>query len=70
MKGRALAAGAVLAAAIALPWILRAGGAEFYVSLATRVLVFAIAATSLNLLLWYAAWCPWAMRRSSGWAAT
>jgi len=44
----------VLAAALALPWGLRASGAEFYLSLATRMLVFAIAATSLNLLLGYA----------------
>ncbi|HET8745477.1 MAG TPA: branched-chain amino acid ABC transporter permease, partial [Ramlibacter sp.] len=41
-------------AALALPWLLRATGAEFYLSLATRILVFAVAATSLNLLLGYA----------------
>jgi len=44
---------AVLAAAIALPWALRAFGAEFYLSVASKILVFAIAATSLNLLLGY-----------------
>lgn len=54
MRGRALAAAVAFAAALALPWLLRAGGADFYLSLATRVLVFAIAATSLNLLLGYA----------------
>ena len=54
MKGRTVAAAIALAAALALPWILRASGADFYLSLATRVLVFAIAATSLNLLLGYA----------------
>jgi branched-chain amino acid transport system permease protein len=43
-----------LAAGLALPWLLRAGGADFYLSLATRILVFAIAATSLDLLLGYA----------------
>jgi branched-chain amino acid transport system permease protein len=43
----------LLAAAVALPWILRAAGAEFYLSLASRIVVFAIAATSLNLLLGY-----------------
>jgi branched-chain amino acid transport system permease protein len=42
-----------LAAAIALPWLLRAFGAEFYLSVASRIVVFAIAATSLNLLLGY-----------------
>ncbi len=43
----------LLALAIALPWLLRALGAEFYLSFATRIVVFAIAATSLNLLLGY-----------------
>jgi branched-chain amino acid transport system permease protein len=42
---------AVAVAALALPWILRALGADFYLSLASRIVVFAIAATSLNLLL-------------------
>jgi len=42
-----------LAAAVALPWLLRAFGAEFYLSVASRIVVFAIAATSLNLLLGY-----------------
>jgi branched-chain amino acid transport system permease protein len=42
-----------LAAALALPWILRAGGADYYLGVASRILVFAIAATSLNLLLGY-----------------
>jgi branched-chain amino acid transport system permease protein len=44
---------AVALLALALPWILRALGADFYLSLASRVVVFAIAATSLNLLLGY-----------------
>jgi branched-chain amino acid transport system permease protein len=38
-----------LAAAIALPWLAN----PFYVSFATRVLIYAIAATSLNLVLGY-----------------
>ncbi|NML48702.1 branched-chain amino acid ABC transporter permease [Ramlibacter sp. G-1-2-2] len=54
MRGRALLAGAAWAAALALPWVLRAAGADFYLSLASRILVYAIAATSLNLLLGYA----------------
>lgn len=44
---------AVLVAAIALPWVLRALGADFYLSVASKIVVFAIAATSLNLLLGY-----------------
>ena len=44
---------ALAAAALALPWLLRALGAEFYLSFASRIVVFAIAATSLNLLLGY-----------------
>ena len=44
---------ALAAAALALPWLLRAFGAEFYLSFASRIVVFAIAATSLNLLLGY-----------------
>jgi branched-chain amino acid transport system permease protein len=54
MKAGTLATVLAFAAALALPWVLRATGSEFYLSLGTRVLVFAIAATSLNLLLGYA----------------
>jgi branched-chain amino acid transport system permease protein len=43
----------VAAAALALPWIAQALGASFYISMAGRVLVYAIAATSLNLVLGY-----------------
>ena len=50
----ALALALVVAAALALPWLLRAFGLDFYLSLASRILVFAIAATSLNLVLGYA----------------
>src|SRR5262245_56623938 len=39
--------------ALALPWLLQALDASFYVSMAGRVLVYAIAATSLNLVLGY-----------------
>jgi branched-chain amino acid transport system permease protein len=42
---------AVLAALVAFPFVAVPLGAEFYVSLVTRILAFAIAATSLNLIL-------------------
>ena len=41
------------AAAIALPFALRALGLDFYLSLASRIVVFGVAATSLNLVLGY-----------------
>src|SRR5574343_1864947 len=41
----------LLAASLALPTVLTALGQEFYISFATRVLIFALAATSLNLVL-------------------
>jgi branched-chain amino acid transport system permease protein len=44
----------LFAAAVALPWLLRAAGWDFYLSLASRILIAAVAATSLNLLLGYA----------------
>ena len=40
-------------AALALPWLLRISGFDFYQSLASRIVVYAIAATSLNLVLGY-----------------
>lgn len=49
---RAALAG-VIALALALPWVLQALGADFYISMAGRILVYAIAATSLNLVLGY-----------------
>ncbi|HEX4235328.1 MAG TPA: branched-chain amino acid ABC transporter permease [Caldimonas sp.] len=52
--GIVVAHAAVLAIAIALPWLLRALGLDFYLSLASRIVVYAIAATSLNLVLGYA----------------
>lgn len=48
--GLALAA---LALALSVPWVLQALGQDFYLSLASRIVVYAIAATSLNLLLGY-----------------
>ena len=41
------------AVAIALPFVLRALGLDFYLSLASRIVIYAIAATSLNLVLGY-----------------
>ena len=49
----ALAVLLLAAAAVALPWLLAALGLEFYLSVASRIIVFAIAATSLNLALGY-----------------
>lgn len=44
---------ALLAALAALPLAAAAFGQEYYVGLATRILIFGIAATSLNLILGY-----------------
>jgi branched-chain amino acid transport system permease protein len=41
----------VLLALLAFPFIASATGTDFYVSLASRILIFALAATSLNLIL-------------------
>ena len=43
--------GLVLLALIALPFIANTVGEAFYIALATRILIFALAATSLNLIL-------------------
>ena len=48
---RRLAAVAVLLGLVALPWLLQALDQGFYVSFASRVLIFALAATSLNLVI-------------------
>ena len=56
MSSRALGAVAlavVAAVSLALPWLLQALGVDFYLSLASRIVVYAIAATSLNLVLGY-----------------
>ena len=52
-RRHAAALAALVVVALALPWLLRALGLEFYLSLATRIVVYAIAATSLNLVLGY-----------------
>jgi branched-chain amino acid transport system permease protein len=48
-----IAALVALLAALALPWALQAADADFYLGTASRILVYAVAATSLNLLLGY-----------------
>lgn len=45
--------GVLVVAALAVPWVLQALDADFYLGLASRILVYAIAATSLNLVLGY-----------------
>jgi branched-chain amino acid transport system permease protein len=55
-RGSALARGATACAAVValvLPWLLQALGLDFYLSAASRIVVYAIAATSLNLVLGY-----------------
>ncbi|MDQ6627583.1 MAG: branched-chain amino acid ABC transporter permease [Pseudomonadota bacterium] len=49
----AVALAVLVALALALPWLLRGFGLDFYLSLASRILVYGIAATSLNLVLGY-----------------
>jgi branched-chain amino acid transport system permease protein len=51
--GARLATALACAAALAVPWVLEALDAGFYLSLASRIVVYAIAATSLNLVLGY-----------------
>jgi branched-chain amino acid transport system permease protein len=53
MRARRWAWVLLAAAAVALPWLLQALGAGFYLSVASRIVVYAIAATALNLLLGY-----------------
>ena len=53
MTPRAIAVVGVVLAALTLPLLLQALGAPFYISMAGRILVFAIATTSLNLVLGY-----------------
>jgi branched-chain amino acid transport system permease protein len=48
-----IAPGLLLAAALALPTALQAWGADYYLGVVTRIVVWALAATSLNLLLGY-----------------
>lgn len=41
----------LLGAAILFPWVAQATGQEFYIGLARRIVIFALAAASLNLIL-------------------
>lgn len=54
-RGRLLAAGVIFAILAVLPFLFEALGEPFLVVLATRVLIFAIAALSLDLILGYGA---------------
>jgi branched-chain amino acid transport system permease protein len=40
-----------LVVAVALPWAMQLGGQEYYIGVARRILIFALAAASLNLIL-------------------
>ena len=53
MTRRSAATVAILAAAIAFPLAAQPLGWEFYIGLASRVMIYALAATSLNLVLGY-----------------
>ena len=48
-----IAAATAMAVLLALPWLLQLLGFDYYLSLASRIVVYAIAATSLNLVLGY-----------------
>ncbi|MFN7570752.1 MAG: branched-chain amino acid ABC transporter permease [Betaproteobacteria bacterium] len=43
----------LLAAAVAFPWAAQALGQDYYIGFVRRILIFALAATSLNLILGY-----------------
>lgn len=53
MTAARIAAIGALLAAMALPWALQAAGADFYLGVASRIVIYAVAVTSLNLLLGY-----------------
>lgn len=48
---RLVSAAALLGLLLLLPWVAKAMGQEFYVGVASRILIFALAASSLNLIL-------------------
>ncbi len=52
-RGSLLALASLALLALAFPWLLQVLGLGYYTTLASKVLVFAIAATSLNLVLGY-----------------
>jgi branched-chain amino acid transport system permease protein len=53
LANRAVAVVLVVAAAISVPFVLQAMDADYYLSLASRIVIYGIAATSLNLVLGY-----------------
>jgi branched-chain amino acid transport system permease protein len=53
LANRAVAVVLVVAAAISVPFVLQAMAADYYLSLASRIVIYGIAATSLNLVLGY-----------------
>jgi branched-chain amino acid transport system permease protein len=53
MSARAIAVGSLVTALVLLPAVTAALAEPFYVTLATRILVFALAAAGLNLVLGY-----------------
>lgn len=55
---------------VLLPFAAEALGEGFYIGVASRILIFALAATSLNLSLALAAWSVSGMRPSSASAPT
>lgn len=44
---------ALFAAALAVPWLLQVAGQDYYIGFATRIAIFALAATSLNFVVGY-----------------
>ncbi len=52
-RGRAALWLLVLAAAISLPFVFRSQGLDFYTSMVSRMLIYGLAAASLNLILGY-----------------
>ncbi|MCU0870316.1 MAG: branched-chain amino acid ABC transporter permease [Burkholderiales bacterium] len=50
-RGTSIAPWVLLAAGVALPWVLQALGQSYYIGFARRVMIFALAAASLNLVV-------------------
>ena len=53
LSGTLLGELALLSFAIVLPWLLTALGEDYYIGFATRLLIYALAATSLNFVVGY-----------------
>jgi branched-chain amino acid transport system permease protein len=52
-RGHPVGTALLLAAALAVPWLLQALGEDYYIGFATRIAIFALAATSLNFIVGY-----------------